>query len=307
MLNLESGKGKRAWLAGMLGAYILLQFSWWAWLLIRQHQKIDALEGSGISSRATWMILGEGAVFLGLLTWGFIVILRGIKRERDQALKERHFMLAVTHELKTPIAGTQLAIDTLKKHDWDEETQSELLQDATAGLRRLEQRVENILQNNRIVSGKGMVLEPFDVESTMKKVVAQFQIGAFRERNIEVKQPNEVMGLVEGDVDALELAWGNLLENALKYSPAHESLIIEISHHQNQLRCTFDDGGPGIPKKYRAVVLKKFERLQDTDSSGTGLGLYLANQIIRMHGGQLTIASSSRGGCLITTDIPFNS
>lgn len=299
------GMGKRGWLTSLLGAYILLQFSWWAWLLIRQHRTIESLEGAKITSRATWMILGEGAVFLGLLTWGFIAIVRGLRRERDQARKERHFLLAVTHELKTPIASTQLAIDTLMKHEWDEDTRTELFQDATAGLRRLEQRVENILQNNRIVSGKGMTLQSFDAESTLEELAARLQMGTYRHREIAIFPPVEAIGLVEGDADALALAWGNLLENALKYSPETEPVRIEILRHGSALECIFDDGGSGIPKKYRALVLQKFERIADSDTTGTGLGLYLANQIIRMHGGSLNIASSSRGGCRITTRIPI--
>ena len=69
--------------------------------------------------------------------------------------------------------------------------------------------------------------------------------------------------------------------------------------------CEFDDGGTGIPKAERKKVLQKFERLQSEDSDGTGLGLYLANQIITMHGGSLEIQKSERGGCRIITKIPL--
>jgi len=252
------------------------------------------------------MIIGEGAVFLGLLTWGFVVIWRGLKREHARAEKERHFLLAVTHELKTPIAGTQLAIDSLKKHDWDADTKSELLQDATAGLHRLEQRVENIHQNNRLISGKEMTLASFDAESAIRVVIARHRTGPFQNRIIEVKQPDEALGLLRGDEDALALAWGNLVENALKYSKAEAPLFIRLERSDEFLLCTFDDGGTGIPEDQREAVLRKFERIPNSDTSGTGLGLYLAHQIIRMHGGTLTIADSDRGGCLITTQIPMN-
>jgi two-component system sensor histidine kinase TctE len=68
-----------------------------------------------------------------------------------------------------------------------------------------------------------------------------------------------------------------------------------------------NDGGKGIPANMRKVVLEKFERIEHTDTTGTGLGLYLAHQIIRMHGGQLTIAASKRGGCHIATELPLTS
>jgi len=306
MWKIRVGPEKRPWLTGLLGAYILLQFSWWAWLLIRQNQTIQSLERAEATSRASGMILGEGAVFLALLTWGFLVIWRGLQREHARAEKERHFLLAVTHELKTPIAGTQLAIDSLKKHEWDAATKAELLQDATAGLHRLEQRVENILQNNRLISGKEMTLASFDAETAIKDVIARHRIGPFQNRIIEVRQPDEALGLVRGDEDALVLAWGNLVENALKYSPSDEPLYIRLQQSDEVLVCTFDDGGTGIPENQRETVLKKFERIPNSDTSGTGLGLYLAHQIIRMHGGTLTLKDSQRGGCLITTQIPLN-
>lgn len=297
----------QAWLTGVLGAYILMQFSWWAYLLIKQNRTIDELEGTSNAARYTLMILGEGSVFLGLLSLGFVAIWRGIRKERVQAEKERHFLLAVTHELKTPIAGTQLAIDSLKRHEWDETTKRELYEDASAGLSRLYQRVENILHSNRLVSGKAMNREPFDAEHIFKEAIKRQQTGPFRDRSIELMTQEKAMGLVEGDADAMALAWGNLIENAFKYSPNDEPVHVAISQTPDYLECTVDDGGSGIPPNKRRLVLEKFERIEHTNTTGTGLGLYLAHEIIRMHGGELTIGTSKRGGCHITTKIPLTS
>ena len=115
------------------------------------------------------------------------------------------------------------------------------------------------------------------------------------------------MGLVEGDADAVALAWGNLIENALKYSPASEAVHVQLSEADDRIRCTVDDGGSGIPTAARKLVLQKFERIEHSDTTGTGLGMYLAHQIIRMHGGTLTIETSPRGGCHITTELPLTS
>ena len=300
-------RSNRTWLTGVLGAYILMQFGWWAYLLIQQHHTIDTLAGSSTAASYTWMILGEGTVFLGLLSWGFIAIWNGIKKERAQARKERHFLLAVTHELKTPIAGTQLAIDSLKRHEWDEETKKDLYEDASAGLTRLSQRVENILQSNRLVSGKAMNREPFDAENLLKDVIQRQKTGPYRDRKITLEAPKDPMGLIQGDADAIALAWGNIIENALKYSPNSEHVYVALSQKKDLVQCSVDDGGQGIPVNMRQVVLEKFERIEHTDTTGTGLGLYLAHQIIRMHGGQLTIDSSERGGCHISTELPLTS
>jgi K+-sensing histidine kinase KdpD len=105
------------------------------------------------------------------------------------------------------------------------------------------------------------------------------------------------------------LAWGNLIENALKYSPDSEPLRVTMNWNNRHLLCQFDDGGPGIPSSMTKHVLQQFKRIEspiDDNVEGTGLGLYLADQIIRMHQGSLSIEPSQRGGCLITTTIPLN-
>jgi signal transduction histidine kinase len=279
---------------------------WWASLLVRQQRQIFELNDATDEKlyQAIRMIIGDGLVFFGLLSLGFIVIWRSIKREMEQASKERHFLLAVTHELKTPIAGSQIAIDSLKKHEWDEPTKNLLLDDAQAGLTRLEQRVENILQNNRLISGKEMTKVIFDPEALITKVISRHQVGPFQERQVELQNSLKPDAQIEGDSDALALAWGNLLENALKYSPSTESVIISLSNSTQGLSVKFDDGGDGIPADQRDNVLKKFERLRDSETSGTGLGLYLADQILKMHKGKLLIETSDRGGTSITTWIP---
>jgi signal transduction histidine kinase len=302
----QSNLGKRGWLTAFLGAYILLQFLWWASLLVRQQRQIFELNNATDEklNQAIRMIIGEGLVFFGLLSLGFIVIWRSIKREIEQARKERHFLLAVTHELKTPIAGSQIAIDSLRKHEWDEKTKNLLLDDAQAGLTRLEQRVENILQNNRLISGKEMTKVLFEPEEVVTHVMQRHLVGPYQERVIELQNEIHEAFEIEGDADALALAWGNLLENALKYSPAQEPVIIGIDRTEDGLSVSFDDGGSGIPKDQRDNVLKKFERLKDSETSGTGLGLYLADQILRMHKGRLRIETNERGGSRIATWIP---
>jgi len=302
----NSRMGTRGWLTVLLGTYILLQFLWWASLLVRQQRQIFELNDATDEKlyQAIRMIIGEGLVFFGLLSLGFIVIWRSIKREMEQASKERHFLLAVTHELKTPIAGSQIAIDSLKKHEWDEPTKNLLLDDAQAGLTRLEQRVENILQNNRLISGKEMTKVIFEPEALITKVISRHQVGPFQERQVELQNSLKIDAQIEGDSDALALAWGNLLENALKHSPSTESVIISLFNSAQGLSVTFDDGGDGIPADQRENVLKKFERLRDSETSGTGLGLYLADQILKMHKGKLLIETSDRGGTSITTWIP---
>ena len=310
MPSTRFGSTRRAWLTAFLGTYILLQFGWWAWLLIDLQSQIPEFEGATTPfwTTPTTMVLGEGLVFLLILAWGFGVIWRGIQREQVHAQKERQFLLAVTHELKTPISAVRLAIDTLQKHQVDETTSRQFLAEALAGTQRLEQQVENILQSNRLVFSQHLSLESFDAEEVMNDAIRRHQIGRFQEREIDFEHHGAPEGLMQGDADALTLAWGNLLENALKYSPNDTPVKVTMTWKANHLVCQFDDGGPGIPPSSRKSVLEQFERVgnpRELHTEGTGLGLYLADQIIGMHKGSLEIGASSRGGCLISTTIPL--
>lgn len=303
---------KRIWLTAFLGAYILLQFSWWAWLLISlQADNLSIQQGNppALRARSAHMIIGEGLVFLSILALGFRVIWKSTQHDQQLAKRERHFQLAVTHELKTPISAIRLALDTLQKHRVDEKTSSELLNEAQIGTQRLEQRVENILQSNQLSSQPLLSSEAYDAEEVLAEAVQRHRIGAFKNREVTLVHEGTSPGLLEGDADALLLAWGNLIENALKYSPESEPIQIQMHWKDNTLLCQFDDGGPGIPSSLTKHVLQQFKRGENTAESnieGTGLGLYLADQIIRMHRGSLTIEPSPRGGCLISTTIPLN-
>lgn len=302
---------RRILLTVLLGTYILLQFSWWAWLLIQQQSDLHLIQtGSETWSRKNTMILGEGIVFLSLLTFGFVAIWRGLQRENIQARKERNLLLAVTHELKTPIAAVQLAIETLQKHEVDPATSQSLLAEAQSGAQRLLQRIENILQSNRMVTGGALNEEAFDAEEVMQDAIRRNRTGRFQDRVIELHLEGNSTGLMDGDPDALGLAWGNLVENALKYSPDIAPINITMTWQPSVLTCRIEDGGPGIPEAQWRTVLQKFRRLEDAqqlETEGTGLGLYLAHQIIKMHRGSLSIGTNPRRGCTITTSIPCNS
>lgn len=312
MLTQRFDAKKRVWLTAFLGAYILLQFSWWAWLLVSlQADNLAIQQGyeSQIKPRSENMIIGEGLVFLFILALGFRAVWKGIQHDQQLAKRERHLQLAVTHELKTPISAIRLALETLQKHRVDEATSEELLNEAQIGTQRLEQRVENILQSNQLVSRKLLSSEAYDAEEILSEAISRHRIGPFRHREISLLHEGTPQGLLEGDSDAMLLAWGNLIENALKYSPDSEPLRVTMNWNRRHLLCQFDDGGPGIPSSMTKHVLQQFKRIEspsDDNVEGTGLGLYLADQIIRMHHGSLSIEPSQRGGCLITTTIPLN-
>jgi signal transduction histidine kinase len=295
-----------------MGAYLVFQFSWWAYLLVKLNTELQRqhLPDARPLNRWSMMILGEGAVFLGLLMLGLWFVWQGIQKDQTQARHERNFLLAVTHELKTPIAAIRLAIDTLRRSEQPTpELRAELFDEAHAGTRRLERRIDDILQSTRLQRGEALDIAPLDVEEVVQEVIRRASIGPYAGRAVEVHHHGDPQGLVDGDERALGLAWGNILENAFKYSPSHEPVHIHIRPEPRRIRVSFDDGGEGIPSDKRREVVKKFRRLEDEirrKSEGTGLGLYLADSIFRLHRGQLTLSHSKRGGTVVETMLPLS-
>lgn len=303
----------------ILAAYVIFQFGWWASLLIRLRGEYRDLSTSmGVEAedaaqntyeRFQWMIAGEGTVFLALLIWGLWTIWRISDREQAQAARERNFMLAVTHELKTPIAVMRLAYETLQRAKLSEGDRQQLLEEAQTALGRLETRINAILQSAR-VHGNAAVkhYEAFDVEEVLARCIRHLHVPPYAERTIALDPAGDPIGLMQGDVEALELAWTNLIENALKYSPSDAPVHVSYGLAGHVLEVHVDDAGEGIPASERRNVLKPFRRLGDEvnrSSEGTGLGLYLAQAIVGMHKGRLHIGTSPLGGTRITTKIPL--
>jgi two-component system, OmpR family, sensor histidine kinase CiaH len=306
-------------LFALVAAYVIFQCVWWASLLIRlrgEYRDLSMRAGFELEEvaqtgyeRFQRMIAGEGAVFLALLVWGLWSIWRISEREQRQAARERNFMLAVTHELKTPIAVMRLAYETLQRAKLSETDRHSLLAEAQAALGRLESRINAILQSARVHRGAEVAhSESFDPEEVLARCIRQLRVPPFAERTIELTGPSEPQGLVTGDVEALELAWTNLIENALKYSPSDRPVHVHYSASNRYLTVHVDDAGAGIAAADRRAVLKPFRRLGDEvkrSTEGTGLGLYLAQAIVHMHKGRLHIGTSPQGGTRITTTIPL--
>src|ERR1700751_454050 len=156
---------KTPWLFYALVAYVVVQFLWWEVLLTSQtgqlaeeQKNISALHFSNknlleenfkqIESKKNhqlWMHVGEGTVFLILVSLGVLKIYNTRKKENELARLQKNFLLSVTHELKSPLASVKLQLQTMQKHKLDEPTQNSLLQKALADNERLMRLIDNIL------------------------------------------------------------------------------------------------------------------------------------------------------------------
>jgi signal transduction histidine kinase len=294
----------------LLGGYVLLQFFWWARLLVVQGAALREARGEPavglFEAPSTWMVVGEGTVFFVLLVSGWWMIERSTRRELRAALRERNFLLAVTHELKTPIATTRLALQTILQRPLDAATTRELLTEASKANARLDRRITDLLASARFSRPSDPVRAPFCPADLVQSAVAKAS-AAYPDRRVHVRH-TDLPPTATGDAEALELVWENLIENALKYSD--HDVFVDAEGTRAHLEVAVTDAGPGIPPADRRHVIEPFRRLErpgERTDGGTGLGLYLADSILRLHRGSLSIRDARPGpGTRILTRIPLS-
>lgn len=298
----------------VLLSYIIAALIWWAFSLLQQNTEIfnqrKALLDTSAKDYATqlenitkqqkrgeYKYIGEGSAFLLLILVGAVFVYRAVMRQFRLQQHQQNFVMAVTHELKTPIAVARLNLETLQKHQLDEDKKKKLLQTTLQETLRLDTLINNILISSQLEGNAYNVSkEELDLSALVKDVVKHFQ-ARYPDRLLTVSIEEEID--LQGDAMLLKLLLSNLLENANKYSPKDKpvALTLAISHHTISL--TIADEGNGIPEEEKKAVFEKFYRIgneQTRKTQGTGLGLYICKKIVRDHGGEIFIKDNQPAG-----------
>jgi two-component system sensor histidine kinase KdpD len=201
---------------------------------------------------------------------------------------------AVSHDLRTPLAGIKAASSSLRQPDvdWAPEDRADLLATIEDSTDRMAALVENLLSLSRLQAGAlSVALEP----TALDAVVAEAVLG----KRVDVRVPDD-LPLALADPGLLERVIANLADNALKAAPA---VRIEgaLAGHALELRVV--DDGPGIPPEDRARVFEPFQRRTD-HGAGLGLGLAIARGFTEAMGGRLTPSDTPGGGLTMTVRLP---
>jgi two-component system sensor histidine kinase CiaH len=315
-------KKKRLALATMvywiLLAYIIVGLAWWFIALERQNKHIFSYQRQELSAddpdyTRRWIAIdkeerlqtaayiGEGCTFLGLTLLGAIYVYREVRRQIRLQSQQQNFMMAVTHELKTPIAVTKLNLETLRRHALDEQKKQRMILVALQETDRLDTLANNILVASQLEGGAyTRIKEPLDLSDLGLRSLQDY-----RHRHPERRWKEEIQPdlKVKGDTLLLQLLVSNLLENALKYSPPEGAIILAISQKGRLVMLSVKDEGPGIPDEEKKRVFGKFYRTGQEETrktKGTGLGLYLCRKIAEDHGASIKVADNSPVGSIFT-------
>ncbi|QEC68160.1 two-component sensor histidine kinase [Panacibacter ginsenosidivorans] len=265
-------------------------------------QKITQLQEE--RERKTAQYIGEGSTFLLLILLGAVFVYRATRKQIRLSQQQQNFMMAVTHELKTPIAVTRLNLETLQKRKLDEQQQEKLISLALDETNRLNLLTNNILVASQLESGNYIVnKQRVDFSAITREAIADFT-KRFRTRTIQAEVTNNIF--IEGELMLLQMLINNLVENALKYSSKDKPVWVKLYSDGNAVLKVIDEGA-GIQSSEKKKIFDKFYRSGDESvrtTKGTGLGLYLCKRIVKDHKGTISVEDNKPVGSVFTVTIP---
>ncbi len=288
----------------LLTAYILIQFFWWAYLLIKLNLELYQSENSELGNLKVLMVIGEGTVFFIFLLVGIYITLRTIRKEIDLVRQQRNFLLSITHELKTPLAAIKLCMDTLTKRNNLDSNQRGLLQNnVRENTERLSLLIDNVLLATRIESGTDTPQnQEVNLSALTTKLISRIaQISA--NARITSNIGSEI--IARTDMHNYESIVTNLVENALKYG-GDAPVEIELSANKSKAILIVSDSGPGIPNELKNRVFDKFYRVENEETrsqKGTGLGLYIVKELVNLSGGKIYIVDNVPTGTKFVVEL----
>ncbi len=203
-------------------------------------------------------------------------------------------LAAVSHDLRTPLAGIKAAVSSLRSDDvdWSEEDEAELLAGIEDGADRLEHLVGNLLDMSRLQTG---TVTPLIREIDLDEVVPM-ALGGVPDGSAELDIP-ETLPMVAVDKGLLERAVANIVENAVKYAPEGKPVKVSASALGERVELRVVDRGPGVPDTAKDRIFAPFQRYGDAPrGAGVGLGLTVARGFVEAMGGTLAAEDTPGGG-----------
>ncbi len=211
---------------------------------------------------------------------------------------------SVSHELRTPITALIGTATALKdERTWsDGVARAALIDELVRSATRLDRVVENLLDISRFQRGSlQLKKEWFDAEELIASVTSALA-SDIADRHVQVVKTNSI--LIEGDFELLSHAVGQVLLNAIKYSPDSASIRVELTQNSSHTSILVHDSGPGIPENLQLQIFEKFYRVPGTPTGGLGLGLAIAQTITELHGGKISARRGADVGSVFEVQLP---
>ncbi|MCB0696273.1 MAG: HAMP domain-containing histidine kinase [Chitinophagaceae bacterium] len=271
----------------------------------REAYDISLLEIQNKRSSRTKQYIGEGSTFLLVIIIGAAVVYTSFRRSISLSRQQNNFMLSVTHELKSPIAAMKLNLQTMAKHKLDEEKRSLLINRCVNESNRLNDLCNNMLLASQIEGRQYKpAKEKFSYSDLVRDSIKDYA-QSYPDRFIA-----DDLGDFQllGDKTLVQMAVNNLLENAVKYTPADKKVTVTMTERNGNAVLAVADNGVGIPDSEKSKIFNKFYRVGNEEtrkSKGTGLGLYLTSKIVKQHKGKITVQDNEPNGSIFEMSFPM--
>lgn len=259
-----------------------------------------------IAGRELWLSIA-GVEF----SEGTVYAFRDATSEHRLEAIRAEFVATVSHELRTPLAALHGAALTLtqRRHQLPAETQDRLMRMISAQSKRLASLVEDILLAGQLDAGTLRVeREPFNAAAVAAAAVDEARQRAAHKSMLRISTSDDLPRVL-GDEGRTHQILANLIDNAVKYSPAGSRVDVAVQREDGRIRFSVRDRGPGIPAAEREHVFEKFYRLDPNHQhsvAGSGLGLYICRQLVSsMHGRIWVESAPQQQGSTFAFDLPI--
>jgi signal transduction histidine kinase len=246
-----------------------------------------------------WVFLVLGTLFFALVLAGLIWLWIWLIREMRLNQRQRAFLDAVTHEMKTPLASLRLYLDTLTRHDPEPERRQQFLERMRDDLDRLDGTVDQVLAAARAEEpGRPVPRGRVSLAELLGECIGEIRSRhALPEESVRLDMASRTD--VRGDASELSVVFRNLLENAVKYSSDPVDVRVRVEQNgSDRVEVDIRDRGIGIPPAELRKIFQRFYRagrdVQRT-ASGLGLGLFIVRNLVRRQGGRVVARSEGSG------------
>jgi signal transduction histidine kinase len=264
-------------------------------------------EAGGFALRRRWLIGGFSLMALVALTAGFFSV-RAVTHELAVARQQSDFVAAVSHEFRTPLTALRQFTDMLREQPSLDDSRRRVAYDAQArATDRLTRLVESLLDFGRMEAGvRSYDPQPTDAASLIRQTVDDFCSGPEASHD-QITCRSDDAGQFDVDREAVARAVRNLLENAVKYSPAEAPVEVGVARRNGHVLVSVRDHGIGIPRPEQSLIFAKFQRGEEArvrGIKGTGIGLAMVDEIVKAHGGRVDLESRPGEGSTFTIVLP---
>ena len=263
---------------------------------------------SSVDQARTNLIQAElliGPVLLVVVFLGALAIGRRVAAPIEQARRRQmDFTANASHELRTPLAviqaQTSLALSQPRDQDWNQRAFMRVNQES----QRMRRLVDDLLWLARFEamprSGRA---EPVDVGVMAQQAVDRFAaVAEARHQRLSVRLSGD-SHVIAASAEWLDHLVGVLLDNACKYTPEQGAIEVRVAAEGNRIKLMIDDSGPGIPPDQRGAIFDRFQRATD-QAGGAGLGLAIADAVVRASNGRWEVGNSAAGGASMAVSWP---